>query len=303
MSEKAQRQSIKKTAAKHNAYKVAAAAKKSQVPQSPSAFSQISKEVIKMEILGLSMQLALLEDLETMDDDEKLLALFELLDKDGDGNLSGVELADGLRKVRGDVNFEQSIALAMERVAEFDKDGDGKFQLSEFKNYVDTLCEALGANFHELSEMLIISVVFNDAGNDDVEDFAAALMEEDITSAIQEEEKLQKFMKDDRMVALFHLFDSDMSGSVSFQEVVMGIYKITENLDNATATAVAALLLFDDDGSQTLDFAEFTQFILQLIAATESPYGEAMFTLTEAAAKDDPENLTPEELNKRLASL
>jgi Ca2+-binding EF-hand superfamily protein len=303
MSEKPQRQSINKVAAKHNAYNIAAAAKKAQAAQGPSAFSQISKDVIKMQILRLSMQLELLEELETMNDDEKLVALFELLDKDGDGSLSAVELADGLRKVRGDVNFEQSIALAMERVAEFDKDGDGKFKMSEFQSYVDTLCEALGANFHELSEMLIIAVVFNHFGNDDVEEFAATMMEEDITAAIQEEEKLRKFMKDERMVALFHLFDSDMSGSVSFQEVVMGIYKITENLDDATATAVAALLLFDDDGSQTLDFAEFTKFILQLIAASGIPYEEAIFGLTEAAAKDDPADLTPEELNKRLANL
>jgi Ca2+-binding EF-hand superfamily protein len=303
MSEKPQRQSINKIAAKHNAYNIAAAAKKAQAAQGPSAFSQISKDVIKMQILRLSMQLELLEELETMNDDEKLVALFELLDKDGDGSLSAVELADGLRKVRGDVNFEQSIALAMERVAEFDKDGDGKFKMSEFQSYVDTLCEALGANFHELSEMLIIAVVFNHFGNDDVEEFAATMMEEDITAAIQEEEKLRKFMKDERMVALFHLFDSDMSGSVSFQEVVMGIYKITENLDDATATAVAALLLFDDDGSQTLDFAEFTKFILQLIAASGIPYEEAIFGLTEAAAKDDPADLTPEELNKRLANL
>ncbi|KAG7362322.1 EF hand domain containing protein [Nitzschia inconspicua] len=297
------RSSFKKTAAKHNAYKVAAASKQAQAPQGPSAFSRISKDVIKMQILLLSMQLELLEDLEPMNDEEKLQALFDVLDKDGDGSLSAVELADGLRKIRGDVDFEQSIALAMERVAEFDKDGDGKFQLSEFKEYVDTLCEALGTNFHELSEMLIISVVFNDVGNDAVEDFTASLLDEDITAAIQEEEKLRKFMDDERMVVLFHLFDSDMSGSVSFQEVVMGIYKITEDLDGAAATAVAALLLFDDDGSQTLDYAQFTKFILQLIAAADMPYNEAIFSLTEAAARDDPETLTMEELNKRLSSM
>ncbi|KAG7345870.1 EF hand domain containing protein [Nitzschia inconspicua] len=297
------RSSFKKTAAKHNAYKVAAAAKQAQAPQGPSAFSRISKDVIKMQMLLLSMQLELLEDLEPMNDEEKLQALFDVLDKDGDGSLSAVELADGLRKIRGDVDFEQSIALAMERVAEFDKDGDGKFQLSEFKEYVDTLCEALGTNFHELSEMLIISVVFNDVGNDSVEDFTASLLDEDITVAIQEEEKLRKFMDDERMVVLFHLFDSDMSGSVSFQEVVMGIYKITEDLDGAAATAVAALLLFDDDGSQTLDYAQFTKFILQLIAAADTPYNEAIFSLTEAAARDDPETLTMEELNKRLSSM
>jgi Ca2+-binding EF-hand superfamily protein len=300
------RSSIAKSAAKHNAYKVAAAYKNAEKPKlasSPSAYSQISKAAIKMQMMALGMQLALLEELETMSDEEKLRSLFDLLDKDRSGSLSAVELADGLRKIRGDVNFEESIQLAMERVAMFDTDGDGKFQFTEFKTYVDTLCEALGANFHELSEMLIISVVFNEAvGNDDVENVVGALIEEDITAAIQEEEKLIKIMKDERMVALFHLFDLDMSGSVSFQEVAMGIYKVTHNLDSAATAAVGALLVFDEDGSKTLDYEEFTKFILQLIAATSIPYDEAIFTLTEAAAAEDTD-ITPEELNEILSKM
>jgi hypothetical protein len=66
--------------------------------------------------------------------------------------------------------------------------------------------------------MLIISVVFNEAvGNDDIENVVGSLIEEDITAAIQEEEKLIKIMKDERVVALFHLFDLDMKFTRKFQ--------------------------------------------------------------------------------------
>jgi Ca2+-binding EF-hand superfamily protein len=304
-SSTSKRTSVAKSAAKHNAYTVAASHKteKAKLATSPSAYSQFSKAAIKLQMMALAMQLELLEELETMSDEEKLQSLFDLLDKDRSGNLSAVELADGLRKIRGDVSFEESIALAMDRVARFDTDGDGKFQLSEFKTYVDTLCEALGASFHELSEMLIISVVFGDVdGNDDVENAISALFEEDITAAIQDEEKLSKVMKDERMVALFHLFDLDMNGSVSFQEVAMGMYKITHDLDSSATAGVGALLMFDDDGNQTLDYKEFTKFILQLIGATGMAYEDAIFSMTEAAASEDTD-ITPEQLNEILSKM
>jgi Ca2+-binding EF-hand superfamily protein len=158
----------------------------------------------------------------------------------------------------------------MEWVAQFDKDGDGKFQLPEFKEYAETLCEALGASFHEMSEILIISVLFSDTGNDDLENLVATMAEEDITATVQEGEKLRKVMEDARMKALFHLFNLDASGLVSFQEVVTGVYKITEDLDNAAITTVGALLIFDEDGNQVLDNTEFTKFVLQLTAITNN---------------------------------
>jgi Ca2+-binding EF-hand superfamily protein len=73
-----------------------------------------------------------------------------------------------------------------------------------------------------------------------------------------------------RMKALFHLFNLDASDLVSFQEVVTGVHKITEDLDNAVITAVGALLICDEDGNQVFDYAEFTKFILQLTAITNN---------------------------------
>jgi Ca2+-binding EF-hand superfamily protein len=52
-----------------------------------------------MQMMALQIQLTLLEELETMSDDEKLETLFQVLDKDQSGSLSAVELADGLCKI------------------------------------------------------------------------------------------------------------------------------------------------------------------------------------------------------------
>ena len=276
--------SVLKAAAKHKAYKVASATQKTQKPSGPSTFAQAAKAAIKMQMKALEAQLQILEDIGMMSDEEKLEILFDILDKDRSGALSATELADGLRRIRGDVNFEESLAVAIERVVKFDTDGDGKLQLTEFKVYVDTLCEAVGASFHEMSEMLIIGVLFSDSGNTEIENVAAGVIDDDVTSAVQEEEKLRKVMLDERMKALFHLFDLDASGSVSFQEVVMGLYKITEDLEDSKVTAVGALMMFDEDGNKNLDYGEFTKFILKLIGAAGLTFDEAIFSMTEAAA-------------------
>lgn len=299
----AKKEKIAKQAAIHNASKVAAATKKKERITTPSAFAQISKAVIEMEMIALSARLVLLEELATMTDDEKMDCLFQILDKDRDGSLSVVELADGMRKIRGDVGFAESLDIAMDRVAYFDADGDAKLQLSEFKEYVTKLSEGFGATFHDLAEMLILSVVFSDTGNDEVENFTAAIADETITLALQEEEVLIKFMDDDRMKVLFHLFDLDADGSVDFAEVVMGLYKITDDLDAAATTAVAALMIFDDEGNAEFDYTEFSRFIIEMIAATGDTFDEAIFNMTKSAAGDNPNDMTKAELIVMIRAL
>lgn len=298
-SAKTKTESVVKQAAVHRASKLAASTKEAQKSTSPSAFVQTARAVIELEMLALQAQLALLKDLESMSDDEKRAALFTVLDVNRDGKLSTVELAAGIRRVRADVDFEESIALALERVAYFDKDGNAQLDLAEFKDYTDTLCQALGTTFHEMSEMLIFSILFSPS--DDMEDFVSALVDEDITAALQQEEALTKVMADERMKLLFHVFDLDADGTVDFKEVVTGLYKYTHNLEESSATAVAALLLFDDDGNRTLDYAEFTKFILQLVAEAGGSFDDAILSLTMLAS--EPADLTPEEIMDKVKAM
>lgn len=287
-----------KQAAVHNASMIAAANKKAIKPSTPSEFAQISRAVIELEMMALKARLIVLDELAEMNDEEKMECLFQTLDKNRDGSLSVVEIADGLRRIHGDVNFEESIELAMQRVAYFDKDGDAKLQFEEFKEYATKLSEAFGASFHDLAEMLILSVVFSDSGNTEEDEFMALIADEQLTLALQEQEALTKVMEDERMKVLFHMFDLDADGAVDFVEVAMGLYKLKDDLDEAAGTAFAALLMFDDDHNTVLDYEEFTRFIVQLIKASGQTFDEAVFTMTKAAAEDN--GMTKEELLKKI---
>ena len=156
----------------------------------PSAFAQRAKMVIELEMVALSARLFLLEQLSTMTDEEKMNYLFRLLNKNHDGSLSVVELADGLRKINGDVGFEESLLIAMEKMASFDTTGDAKLQYLEFIDYIQQLSNAFDATFHDLAEMMILSVVFSDTGNNEIENLAAELVESTMTEALLEEKSM-----------------------------------------------------------------------------------------------------------------
>jgi Ca2+-binding EF-hand superfamily protein len=292
------KQKIVKQAAIHNASRMAASTKKAERITTPSGFAERAKMVMELEMVALSARLVLLEELSTMTDEEKMDCLFKILDKNRDGSLSVVELADGMRKINGDVGFEESLTLAMERVASFDTDGDAMLQYSEFKEYVTQLAKGFGATFHDLAEMLILSVVFSETGNDELESMKAEIADETITEALLEEGALAKVMADDRTRVLFHLFDLDADGHVDFCEVVLGMDKITENLD---ATAVTeALFVCERDENHELNYQEFTRFLVKLISATGFTFDEVVFKMTKAAADDHPRTIKRGDLMMKL---
>ena len=107
-------ESIVQQAAIQNAYKVAAIAVQdangaNNKPSDSSEFVKISKKCIQLQMNALQAQLNLLEELESLTDDEKLEIIFRILDKNNDGGVSAVELADGFRRVWGNVSFQESI--------------------------------------------------------------------------------------------------------------------------------------------------------------------------------------------------
>ena len=98
------------------------------------------------------------------------------------------------------------------------------------------------------------------------------------------------------------MFDLDSDGSVDLIEVVNGLYKITEDLDEAAGTAIAALMMFDEEGNAEFSYEEFTRFVLQLISATGQTFDEAIWdSMTKAAAEGT--DMTKEELLEKIRAL
>jgi len=235
--------------------------------------------------MTLQSELKLLEELSDMSDDEKRAFLFDLLDKDGDGKLSTVELADGLRKIRGDVAFEESLAIAVDRVIAFDTNGDALLDQKEFETLLDTLLPLIGCTFHELSEILIMQVLFSDTGNTPMEEAVADAISDEITEEIKVDEGLRIAMKDRRMKALFNVLDEDGVGAVDFKEVVVGMYKLMEDIDEASHAAVTALLLFDETEKRELQYRDFCRLMLNVVASSRDniSFDDVADTLTRNA--------------------
>ena len=255
-------------------------------PKDTSEFVKYTRATLDLTIMTLLAEREMLDELSEMPDDEKLETLFELLDKDGDGLVDATELADGLRKIRGDVNFEESLLLAIDRIATFDKQGTGKLNPTDFKAMAETLSETLGTDFHQVSEMMLMAILFSKTGNSFEENLAGAMLTQEVTDVVKKEEESRKILVDQRMRALFALFDTDGSGTVDFKEVVMGMYRLSEDLEDSSKAAMVALLMFDDDHCRSLTYEQFARFIINIIAASPDHivFDDVADAMTKAAS-------------------
>jgi len=270
-------------------------------------FVKVSKMALEMQIFALQAQLQMIDSLNEMSDEEKLTMLFGLIDTDRDGRIDARELADALRKRNADLAFADSIERAISFVAAFDTDKDAKLDLNEFKEFLDAILKAMGVTFHELSEFLILQNIFSESGNDFVEDLAGALVSEDINEAVLAKEEFFDASTDPRMMVLFNLFDLDGDGSVDFKEVAIGLYRLTDDMEDAARMAVVVLLMFDKDDKRTLNFEEFAKLMLHVVTAAETKFDDMADKMTLAMVSkkevtdDDVVNLISGEVLYNLA--
>ena len=278
----------KKAAATRRASSVAAASsmKKKAAAQSTSDFVRFSKFVLQMQMVELQSQLDLLDALSKMSDDEKLETLFSLIDRDGDGKIDARELAQGLRSLDEDLAFGESLEAAVASVATFDADADAKLDKNEFKKFLDELLGALDCTFHELSELLVMQVLSSDSFANPLEEAIGDMISEPLDEAVMEAEIFRTALTDERMVALFNLFDVNSDNAVEFKEVALGLYKMTDDMEESSRAALAALLMYDEDENKTLDYVEFTKLVLNVIstAPDDVSFDEMIDDMLKAAA-------------------
>lgn len=189
---------------------------------------------------------------------------------------------------------------AIKKVAEFRSDRDARLSLAEFETFINEFSSEIGATFHEISEMLVMTVVFSKSGNTQEENEQAQRSSIQIDEAVVEsvevtEEEYYHENTKTRMHALFNLFDSDANGTVEFKEVVVGMYRITKGVDGASKAAVNALLMFDMDNSRSLDFEQFSRFIINVVAAVpEVSFEDIADLITKSASGDVDEEYSSE---------
>lgn len=242
---------------------------KASKSKSTSDFVKFTTAALEFQIMTLQAQLDLIRSLSECTDDEKAALIFGLLDEDGNGKIDARELASGIKRVRADLSFQESLEAAVDRIAAFDTDDDARLDPAEFKKFLETMAEIMGTDFHEISELIVLQVLFSPTANTFEEEVAGHVVQETgaMDEAIKETKELNEAMLDERMMALFKLFDLNNDGQVEFKEIAIGLNKMTMDMDASAKSALSALLLFDRDDKRTLDYEEFTMLILNLVAA------------------------------------
>lgn len=262
--------------------------------ESMSDFVRFAKVNLDLQLFSLQAQYKLLQSLAEMSDEEKLELLFSLLDKDQDGHIDPRELSDGIRKRNEGMSFAEGLDRAIKFVAIFDEDNDAKLDRAEFKKFIDSMLEEMGVSFHELAEFLILQLLFSEGGNDPLEEAVGEFISKDIDEVVKKTSEFYAALTDERMLALFNMFDLDGSGDVDFKEVAIGLYKLSRNMEESASAAVELLVMLDRDDSRTLDFEEFARLIINIVAAGDKKFDEVADELTLIMV--EPAVLTEEEL-------
>jgi Ca2+-binding EF-hand superfamily protein len=277
-----------------------------QQAPTPSAFVQETRLELKLQMTALQAQLDLLDELASMSDNDKLEVLFTLVDEDHDGKVDARELSNAIRKRNNNKNlsFADSLDRAMDMVAIFDADGDAKLDLQEFSEFVNNMAEELGGgggggakNFHEISEFLILQIVFSGGtGNTVEEDLALEVMAKgttEISDEVKAREELLDMLSDERLSDIFKLFDKDGSGTLSFTEVAVGLNQLTHDMEESAKTTLQLLLLLDKDNvnspqrARTMDYEQFARFMMAFVAALDMTFDQAADSILVALSKKD----------------
>lgn len=247
---------------------------------SVSSYVKEARGELQAKMTEIQSQLELLDDLETMNDEEKLELLFGVVDVDGHG-ITARELATALRKHNEKLTFQDSIEHAILMVAKFDKTGDARLDMDQFKACIQVLLKDLDVSLAEFTEFLVIRMVLSiDAETVDTTN-------EDSTGEIgflpkaEQQEDFTAMLTDKRILELFALFDTDNSGELSFGEVAMGLFQLTRNLEDSTKTAMQVLLALDEDDSRTLNCEEFTRLIMAIVATSGSSFHDVADGMVE----------------------
>jgi Ca2+-binding EF-hand superfamily protein len=237
-----------------------------------SVFVKQTRETLKLKMVEIQAQLDLINDLAAMEDEAKLDLLFSLIDGDGDGTVDAKELAGALRKRKKDLSFQDSIEHAIEMVATFDSDGDAKLNIAEFRECINVMLKELTVSLGEFSEFLVMQIIFAESADTQSDDEEHAIT--DIDKEVKAREELFDMLSHERMEELFHLFDKDGSGELTFKEVAIGLYQITRNVEESTRTAMNLLLMMDKNDSRTLHYDQFGRLIMAIVATANSTFEE-----------------------------
>ncbi|OEU17259.1 hypothetical protein FRACYDRAFT_268641 [Fragilariopsis cylindrus CCMP1102] len=120
-----------------------------------------------------------------------------------------------------------------------------------------------------------------------------------LEQGLQDAKKIAKsILNDPRMMELFVLFDKNNTSTVDFKDVAIGLYQLTDNMQDAQRQAAVLLLMMDKDDKRTLIYEKFAKLIMAMAAISGMGF-DVMFEELKNALKS--EKPVPEEFLNELS--
>ena len=282
-SSKAVQKSVALRSAAHAANR--ATRRRSSVAMTPAAFVQAKRSAIDFQILALQAEVKVLDELVSVSHDLDLLwtSLMDVLERnhhnhndDEDawkGKVDVTLLVEGLERTSTGPNggdntpvlgsFQSRMVSAKNYLlAEYRP--HTLLNQQEFHKVATHLMEQMDCSATDLASILVMSVAF-DVGPPSL---SATMESATFLQEAHEKQAYHRATHDERMKALYKLFDFTHDGHVSFREVVLGLYKLTDDIDGTTSqAAVEALLVMEANDSRSLTYEQFGKLIMNVVAA------------------------------------
>jgi len=110
-----------------------------------------------------------------------------------------------------------------------------------------------------------------------------------LEQGLHDAKKISKsILNDPKMMELFVLFDKDNKSSVDFKDVAIGLYQLTDNMQDAQRQAAALLLMMDEDDQRTLIYEKFAKLIMAMTAISGIGFEVMYDQLKEALQQNKP---------------
>ena len=249
-----------------------------------SEMVHLQRQLIEFQMCLRTSELAFLDVLDRMNDNLKLEILFELFDNDCSGEVSVVEMALCLQKLDKSKSFNESVHAAILSRTAFDVNEDGMMDLLEFGLFLTDIVTSLECSFGDLAQLIVMRIAFDDHGTSVLEAGIVALIQ-DSSDALSNSQKYNSAIMEVRMLLLFQALADQETGLVPFQDVVQATVNATKDMDEAPRRA---LLLCDDRNvERTLDYDQFSELLLNVVAAGNLVFHDVANSMTLAICNGD----------------
>lgn len=269
-----------------------------------ASFVSQTKKNLELQMVALQAQLDLVQELSQLSPDEVMDLLYSWMTPQSNADSTLADIATAIQMASTSLLFESQIQKALQQVHT-----TVPLTRTSFETLIQQLVQDLHASIGDLAQFVVYQVLFaassisnnnnnNTApptssthGDSNPTDIPATdgATEASLTKQPLLEDPQKSVLNDERMQALFILFDKDADSTVDFKEVAIGLYPLTKNMGEAVKNAAGLLLMVDKNDERVLSYEQFAKLILAVSGAFNMTFDELADQLTWELANQSTE--------------